>query len=161
MSSLFTCSPGYVQSVYHASVFPSISQCFTYLVEVQSIHHHYCPCPVRKPPLRLMSNQSNPSCPDPLRIPDLLPKVNNYTITPAHGQSEYHLSNPCLVSKPSVVPMSSQFTISSAHAESVRHLSWQCPVSIPLLLHKFRQYTISSAISSQNTTSPDHIQTVL
>ena len=60
---------------------------------------------------------------NPLRILPLQAKISQYSISPAHGQSEYHLYYPCWVSSPSLLPMSTPFTSSPGHVQSVLHLS--------------------------------------
>ena len=90
----------------------------------------------------------------------LLPMSSQYTISPAHVQSVYHLSSlhpvriptqcPCPVRITSLLPLLSQITSYSAHGQSVHNHSTPYPVSIPSPHPMFSQYTIS----------PAHVQSV-
>ena len=81
------------------------------------------------------------SCPHPLRIPPILlmSKSSEFTISHAHGLSEYYLSYPCPV-----------VHIYLAHVQSMYYLSSLHPISTLLYM----------AMSSQNTTSPVHVQSL-
>ena len=141
MSSQYTISPAHFQSEYHI------------YCHVQSVHHLTCQSSV----------SSSPLLPSPVRIltfsdrvqSPLLPKFTQYTIAPAHDQSEYnlsypypvvqHLSCPWSVSSLSILLMSSQYTTASAQVKSVDHIIWPCLVRILPLMSISRQYTISTA----------------
>ena len=145
MSTQFTSFRGHAQSEYHASVLP----------KYKSVLHLSCPSSVHSSPLLPISSK-NTTTPAHLH---LMPKFSKYTINPAHGQSECHLSNLCPVSTPSLllypvssrslVPMHSQYTISPSNVQSVNHLFCTSSDSTPFRL----------AMSNQNTTFPVHIHT--
>ena len=88
--------------------------CPCLVISTPSLHHLYCPCPIRIPSFLPMLVH-HLSCPNPVCTPSFLPMSNqNATCTvhvelilplmPMHSQSVHHLYNPCSISIPSLQP---------------------------------------------------------